>query len=66
MPSYLEPLAANGPWAAALTICAPLAAIVIMFVCAMALVEKPKRVEAIKAMAELVRALRSGRKNKLP
>ena len=59
--TFLDPLAANGPWALALSICAPLAAIVIMFVVALILVPKDKRVEAIKAMAELVRALRPGR-----
>ena len=59
--TFLDPLAANGPWAAALSICAPLAAIVIMFVVAMLLVPRDKRVEAITAMAELVRAIRHGR-----
>jgi hypothetical protein len=44
-----------------LVICALLAAIVIMFVCAMLLVEKSKRVEAIKAMAELAKAIRPGK-----
>ncbi|WP_158630812.1 MULTISPECIES: hypothetical protein [Micromonospora] len=39
---------------------------VIMFICALLLVEKSKRVEAIKAMAELVKALRPGKKNQLP
>jgi hypothetical protein len=59
--SFLEPLAANGPWAAVLVVCAPIAAIVIMFVCAMILVPKDRRVEAIRAMAELARELKPGR-----
>jgi hypothetical protein len=64
--TFLEPLMANGPWAAVLVICTPMAAIVIMFVCAMRLVEKSKRVEAIKAMAELAKAIRSGKSKQLP
>ncbi len=64
--TFLEPLMANGPWAAVLVVCAPLVAIVIMFVCAMLLVDKSKRVEAIKAMAELVTALRPGKQKQLP
>jgi hypothetical protein len=62
----LEPLMANGPWAAVLVICAPMAGIVIMFVAAMLLVERPKRVEAIKAMAELVKAIRPSKQGRLP
>jgi hypothetical protein len=61
----ISPLMANGPWAFVLVVCAPIGALVIMFVCAMLLVEKPKRVEAIKAMAELARAIRPG-KDKAP
>ena len=61
--SILEPLMANGPWAAVLVICAPMAAIVVMFVCAMVLVPKDKRVEAIRAMAVLVKAIRPGNRN---
>ncbi|MCG5464848.1 hypothetical protein MED01_003105 [Micromonospora sp. MED01] len=64
--TFLEPLMANGPWAAVLVTCTPMAAIMIMFICALLLVEKSKRVEAIKAMAELVKALRPGKKNQLP
>jgi hypothetical protein len=64
--NFLEPLMANGPWAAVLVICAPMAAIVIMFVCAMVLVPKNMRVEAINAMAELVRAIRPGGPKRLP
>jgi hypothetical protein len=33
---------------------------VIMFVCALALVPRRRRVKAIRAMAELIRALRPG------
>ncbi|MET8149392.1 hypothetical protein ACIBSW_34565 [Actinoplanes sp. NPDC049668] len=64
--AFLEPLMANGPWAAVLVICMPMFAIMVMFVCAMLLVEKPKRVEAIKAMAELVQALKPGKRGPLP
>jgi hypothetical protein len=59
--SFLDPLLANGPWAAVLVVCAPLAAIVVMFVCALVLVPRKRRVEAIRAMAELVKALPPGR-----
>jgi hypothetical protein len=59
-------LLATGPWAAVLVICAPMAAIVIMFVCAMLLVEKPKRVEAIKAMADLIKAIKPSRHGSPP
>jgi hypothetical protein len=59
--TFLEPLMANGPWAAVLIVCAFLTAFVIMFVCAMLLVERSRRVDAIKAMAELAKALRPGR-----
>jgi hypothetical protein len=62
----LEPLLRNGPWACVLVVCAPIAAIVIMFIFALCLVEKSKRVEAIKAMADLVCALRPGKRNQLP
>ena len=60
--STIEPLLTNGPWALVLVVCTPIVAIVIMFVFALCLVEKSRRVEAIKAMADLVRALRPGRK----
>lgn len=63
--SILEPLMTNGPWAVVLVVCAPMAAIMIMFVFALCLVNKAERVEAIKAMADLVRALRPG-KSKIP
>jgi hypothetical protein len=43
-----------------------MAAIVIMFVVAMFLVPKDRRVDAIKAMADLVRALRPAKRNQLP
>ncbi|MEU7907625.1 hypothetical protein [Actinoplanes sp. NPDC049118] len=56
----------NVPWAAVLVICTPMAAITIMFLWAIWMVEKSRRVEAIKAMAELVKALRPGRRNRLP
>lgn len=58
--TFLEPLMAGGPWVAVLVVCAPLVAIVIMFVCALILVPRRRRVEAIRAMAELIRALRPG------
>jgi hypothetical protein len=58
---FLDPLLATGPWAAVLVICAPLAAIMVMFVCALVLVPRNRRVEAIRAMAKLVRALPSAR-----
>jgi hypothetical protein len=64
--TFLEPLLAGGPWAAVLVICAPMAAIVIMFVFAMVLVEKSERVDAIQAMAELVKALRPGTRKPRP
>ncbi|GIM78039.1 hypothetical protein [Actinoplanes auranticolor] len=64
--TFLEPLMANGPWAAVLVICAPIAAIVIMFLWALALVPRDKRVEAIEAMAGLIKAMRPGKKNQLP
>jgi hypothetical protein len=64
--SFLDPLMANGPWAAVLVVCAPTLAIVIMFVCAMVLVPRDRRVEAIKAMAELVKALKPGKRKQLP
>jgi len=60
MGPFLEPLLTGGPWAVVLVICAPMVAIVIMFVCALALVPRRRRVDAIRAMAELVRALRPG------
>lgn len=66
MLAFLEPLMANGPWAAVLVIVAPMAAIVIMFVVAMFLVPKGGRVDAIKAMADLVRALRPAKRNQIP
>jgi hypothetical protein len=62
----VEPLLASGPWACVLVVCAPIAAIVIMFVCAMFAVPKGERVEAIKAMAELVRALKPSKRSRLP
>jgi hypothetical protein len=43
-----------------------MAAIVIMFVFAMVLVEKSERVDAIQAMAELVKALRPGTRKPRP
>ncbi|GAA3937248.1 hypothetical protein GCM10022629_54210 [Amorphoplanes auranticolor] len=49
-----------------LVICAPIAAIVIMFLWALALVPRDKRVEAIEAMAGLIKAMRPGKKNQLP
>jgi hypothetical protein len=57
---------ANGPWAAVLVICALPAAIVIMFVAAILRAPRDKCVEAIKAMAELVKALRPGKQKQLP
>lgn len=64
--TFLEPLMANGPWAAVFVICAPIAAIVIMFLWALLLVPKDKRVEAIKAMAELAKAVKPGKSKQLP
>jgi hypothetical protein len=60
MGPFLEPLLIGGPWAVVLVVCAPMVAIVIMFVCALALVPRRRRVKAIRAMAELIRALRTG------
>lgn len=69
MLTLLEPLMATAPWAAAVLIALPvlgaavlLIAIVIMFVTAMRRVPEGQRVEAIKAMAELARELRPGRR----
>lgn len=62
----IEPLLNHGPWALVLVVCGPVAAIVIMFVFAMLLVPKDKRVDAIKAMAELVRAIKSGKRGQVP
>jgi hypothetical protein len=62
----LEPLLANGSWVFVFVVCAPMVAIVIMFVFALCLVEKSKRVEAIRAMAELVKAIRPGKSKQLP
>jgi hypothetical protein len=55
--TFLEPLMANVPWAAVLVICAPMGAIVIMFLGALALVPKEKRVDAISGMAEVLKAV---------
>nr|WP_221375342.1 hypothetical protein [Actinoplanes polyasparticus] len=64
--TFLEPLLANAPWAAVLIVCVIPAAIVIMFLWALLLVPKDKRVEAIEAMAKLVRELRAGKSRQLP
>lgn len=64
--SSLEALLDVGPWAFVIVMCTPIAAIVIMFIVALLLVPKNKRVEAISAMAAFVRALRVGRRGRLP
>jgi hypothetical protein len=64
--TFLEPLMVNGPWAAVLVVCAPLVAIVIMFVSALILVPRGSRVDAIHAMAELVKALRPSATGRRP
>jgi hypothetical protein len=63
--TFLEPLLANGPWAAVLVICAPTAAIIVMFLWALLLVPKDERIEAIRAMAELARAIRPDKTKRL-
>jgi hypothetical protein len=57
----LQPLLANAPWAAVLIICAPILAIVVMVAICVWSVPKPDRVEAIKAAAEVVRAMKPGK-----
>ncbi|MEU8242359.1 hypothetical protein AB0C07_29265 [Actinoplanes missouriensis] len=64
--AILEPLLTGGPWAFALVVCAPMIAIVVMFVFAILRVPRDESVEAIRAMADLIRALRPGRRNRLP
>ena len=64
--TFLEPLMANAPWAAVLIVCAIPVAIVVMFVVALFRAPRENCVEAIKAMAELAKALRPGKQRQLP
>ncbi len=64
--SVVEPILTAGPWAFVLVVCAPTAAIMIMFVAALVLVPKDKRVEAIEAMANFVKAIKPGKRGPLP
>lgn len=64
--TVLEPLMANAPWAVVLIICVIPVAIVVMFVVALFRAPRENCVEAIKAMADLVKALRPGKQKQLP
>ncbi|GIM91867.1 hypothetical protein Ato02nite_036600 [Paractinoplanes toevensis] len=66
VPAVLQPLAENAQLTIVLVVCAPLTAIVIMFVVALIRAPREKCVEAIKAMAEVARALRSGKSKQSP
>jgi len=57
----LQPLMANTPWAVVLIICAPILGIVIMVAVCVLSVPKDKRIEAIKASAEVVKAMKTGK-----
>ncbi|MFC0532755.1 hypothetical protein [Phytohabitans kaempferiae] len=59
--NVIEPLLANGPWALALGLVVPVVALVVMFLWALRGVPAETRPEVIRAMAELVRALRGRR-----
>jgi hypothetical protein len=56
----LQPVMANAPWAAVLVICVPILAVVAIVAICVLSVPKDKRVDAIKASAEVVKAMRLG------
>jgi len=56
----------NAPWAIVLIICAPIVGIVIMVAVCVLSVPKDKRVDAIKAVAEVVRAMKVGKSKPMP
>jgi hypothetical protein len=62
----LHPLLANAPWAVVLIICAPILGIVTMVAICVLSVPKDKRIEAIRASAEVVKAMKPGKSKGSP